>query len=68
MTISILFLAFFVGYSYARLTKDEITRRLMYTRYSNAMLIFDTFAKTYDHYYIGVKDSLFNFDTTEWLW
>ena len=61
-TLSILFAAFFVGYSYARLSRDEFTRRMMYTRYSNGMLIFDSFAEWFEPRYERIKSGIITFD------
>ena len=68
ITLLTLFGAFFIGYSYARLTKDEITRRNMYTRYSNSMLLFDRVSSVYERHYNRYREYLFNFDSSYELW
>ena len=40
--------AFFLGYGYARLSRDEYARRRAYGRYSNFMTLFDRFTLAYE--------------------
>ena len=68
LTAAILFGAFFIGYSYARLSRDEYTRRLLYNRYSNAMQMFDSFAGFYEPIYDKIKSLILNFDSTYEMW
>ena len=67
-TAIILFAAFFVGYSYARLSRDEFLRREMYVRHSNCMLVFDGFKEWFGPRYGWVKQRLISFDQTYEFW
>ena len=57
-----------MGYSYARLSRDELTRRNMYIRYSNCMLIFDGFTAWFEPKYELFKERTLSFDQTYELW
>ena len=52
VTLMILTSAFLLGYIYARLSRDLYARRRAYTRYTNFMLIFDSFVKVYEYHWI----------------
>jgi hypothetical protein len=60
--------AFFLGYGYARLSRDEYARRRAYARYSNFMTMFDSFSRAYEAKYSALIDFLVTFDHTEWMW
>ena len=68
LTYMILFTAFLMGYSYARLSQDEYTRRAMYIRYSNLMLGFDRFHNLFDSNYTYARNSIYNFDHKYYYW
>ena len=68
--VTVMWLAggFFLGYCYARLSRDEYARRRAYARYTNFMLIFDTFSRAYEAKYSAMVDFVTTFDHSEWLW
>ena len=71
LTFLILSGSFLIGYIYARLTSDQYFRQTMYTRYANAMIIFDRYHPIYDKYYNGIKHTIldFNIEYVTWrLW
>ena len=68
VTNCILFGAFLVGYAYARLRTDEFARRKAYIRYTNFMLILDSYAPQLETWLAHCRDSLKSFDHSEYLW
>ena len=68
VTLVWLMSAFTVGYAYARLTRDEYARRRAYNRYTNLMLLFDAFSRSYEYQWGLIVDFVANFDHTYLLW
>ena len=64
----ILVTSFFLGYGYARLSRDEYARRRAYARYSNFMLMFDAFSRRYESHWSNLIDFCTNFDHSQYLW
>lgn len=68
MTVFWLTSAFLIGYVYARLSRDEFARRKAYIRYTNAMILFDSFSKVYEHHWNRFVLFLTHFDSTYYMW
>ena len=62
VTLMILVTSFFIGYGYARLSRDQYARRRAYARYSNFMTMFDTYSRNYEHKWSQIVDVFINFD------
>ena len=58
----------FIGYSYARLQKDEVLRRRYYSRYSNCMSLFDYVTPIFEQYSNRLFEWAINFDSMYSLW
>lgn len=59
---------FLTGYVYSRLSRDEYARRRAYARYTNFMLMFDSFVKVYEHHWNRAIDFYLTFDHTFYMW
>ena len=68
VTVMMLISSFFVGYCYARLSRDEYARRRAYARYSNFMTLFDGFSRSYEKLWSAIIDFVVNFDHSEQFW
>ena len=60
--------AFLIGYIYARLSRDEYSRRKAYIRYTNFMILFDSFSKVYEYHWGRLRNFMINFDHTYYMW
>jgi hypothetical protein len=68
MTFFILGGAFLLGYIYARVSRDEFTRRRGYARYTNFMILFDKYSGKYEDKWERLKLYCYNFDHTYMIW
>ena len=68
LTVFLLCSSFFLGYCYARLSRDHYARRRAYARYSNFMTMFDGFTRSYESHWAALVDFCVNFDHSEQLW